>query len=608
MNRIINESSDAMEEDSKSSIESESEDNNYRENYEEIETYGLKSKLYESLLSFKVNSIILGSFLVISYFFIPKHIFIGSSESQLKNFILSCGLSFISYIFLGIAFESISMKYLKRSRGDASYCYYFNEISFHLSALVVITIFHQTNEDFYILKVFDSKIYLLYTLRLIMFAIIVLSILKILIKYISMRFNYNMYLNQIRKCILFDLFVSTISIVKEDEDSSVGNNLAANTGRFVTNNSISSAFTTSFNAPHFILQKNFRKEISNLSFSEKRLLIKEFLNLADQVKAYSDFMPAVLGKIKEKANSKAIKLYKKLKRNDKIKKVCDLTKYFTNKSAFSFMLLQLGLEPDQNLEKSNLSIIIENTYKDRYVIKKNIEQINSAISRVYISIQLIICAITIIFMFITATVKINQLTGLISTIFGTQFISKILSDNVMQSILFLFVIHPFDTGDRVLIRLNGEIENLVVAELNIFSTTFYKFDGTSFFVPNSVLIESPICNIRRSGSIMETHSIQVNSKTDPTKLEKLREMLIMFCKSHSDWFTDYILVNYEKIENSNKLYLKVLMQYRKNFQQYELYLKLRSEFINELNRCLNVVNIRYNLPTQRVKIKKSAAV
>ena len=597
MNKKLNESAETTDDESHSCVESESEDKT-----EEVEEYGIKSKVIESLLSFRIVFFLIGIILILCSVFIDEEFQFSDSFFTLRLFIRACGISFISFVILGLCLQSLTMRYLKKAKGDASYCYYLNEVSFYVAALVVATVMHQIfgkNGDFSILHIYSTHVYLLYSIRIMMFAISVLAMLKILVKYVSMRFNYNMYMNQIRKCILFDFFVSTISIVKEDEDSERITPKAD-----LESNGFLSVTLGQSNCS-FILQKNFRKEdVSLLTFGEKRLLIKEFLNLANQVKTYSDFMPTVLGKIKDRANSKANKLVKKLRRTDRIKKVEDLTRYFSDKAAFRFMLSQLGLEPEQSLGKAQIASIIENTYKDRYVIKKNLKQINSAISRVHVTMQLVVYFLMVAFMFITASVKINQLTGFISAIFGTQFIAKILSDNVMESIAFLFIIHPFDIGDRVLIRLGGEVENLIVAELNIFSTTFFKFDGTSYFVPNSVLVNSPICNIRRSGAIMESHSIQVNSTTDTLKLEKLREMLIAFCNVHSEWYTDYVLVNYEKIENSNKLFLKVLMQYTTNFQQYELHLQRRSEFINELNRCLNALDIHYKLPTQKIKIKK----
>ncbi|ELA42569.1 uncharacterized protein VICG_00321 [Vittaforma corneae ATCC 50505] len=607
MNIKISEERYLTDDESTSFIESESETIDKQDEY--IEKYDFRHKLFDALCSFRIILPVLGLILIMLSYFLWNVPVEGTKDTYKEihfgSVFFACGCSLIVSITLGTVFESISMNYLKKSRGDASYCYYFNELSFHISGLLVMATIQaflmRKYEDFYLVDLLGIKLYLLYSLRLMMFASIILGLLKAAVKYVSMRFNYNMYINSIRKCILFDFFVSLISTVKEDEDSE----RIARISIEKEPESILKDFlgTTSTPLNTFILQKRFRVEdASQLSFGEKRLLIKEFLNLEDRNKMYSGSLPVVLGKIKDKAESRANKLVRKLRRQDKVKKAGDISKFFSDQGVFKFLLSQLKIKPEEPIEKDNIAHVIEKTYKDKYVIKKNLEQINSAIQRVSFVTKLVIYIATAVFMFISASIQIDYLSAILSGIFGTQFISKILSDGVLQSIIFLFVIHPFDIGDRVFIRLGDTVENLVVAELNIFSTTFYKFDGTSFFVPNSVMIGTHISNIRRSKNIMESHSIQIDSNTKPKKLVKLREMLVEFCRHNTPFYTDYILVNYESIENSNKLYIKILMQYKGNFQNYEYYLKRRSEFVCELGRCLKHLKIGYSLPTQKVRI------
>lgn len=603
---------DSCDEDSYNYLESESESITINE--EEVEEYNYQHKVFDFLYSrdtvLSIFSIVLigMSYLVWNYTF-AVHTEESTQEVSLGKVLLATGAGLLSVVGLGIVFEALSMKYLKKSTGNAAYCYYFNELSHYTSsllALLIVYIYLQSKySSFYLEFVMGFKLRIHYALRIVMLSLLVLGALKALVKYISMRFNYNMYINSIKKCILFDFFVSLISAVREsDEDSEriTDENYGNSDSEMVLSYQVRN-FAKPLNT--FILKKRFRTDsASTLGLGEKRLLIKEFLNLVSQTYTYTGSMPTILGKIKAKAQSRANKLVRKLRRTDKIQKIGDLSKYFRDTKVFEFLIDQLGLEKSEKIEKNHIADIIERAYKDRYVIYKNLEQINAAIDRVALAARITIYLGTVLFAFISSTGEIDFISGCISAIFGTQFISKILSDSVVQSIIFLFVIHPFDIGDRVLIRLNGELENLVVAELNVFSTTFFKWDGTSLFVPNNVLIDSPISNIRRSGSIMENHSIQVSSKTSPDKLQKLREMLTSFCRERREMYTDYVLVNYEKIEDSNRLFIKVLMQYQGNFQHYEGYLQKRSMFISELNRCLKALDIRYKLPTQKVKVIK----
>jgi small-conductance mechanosensitive channel len=54
---------------------------------------------------------------------------------------------------------------------------------------------------------------------------------------------------------------------------------------------------------------------------------------------------------------------------------------------------------------------------------------------------------------------------------------------VLQSIVFLFVKHPFDVGDSIVLAK----ENYTVKEIRLLSTVFIDANGTMVQAPNNVL-------------------------------------------------------------------------------------------------------------------------
>lgn len=78
--------------------------------------------------------------------------------------------------------------------------------------------------------------------------------------------------------------------------------------------------------------------------------------------------------------------------------------------------------------------------------------------------------------------------------------------NLFEGVIFLFVTHPFDVGDRVFI----DGQNLIVKELGILTTVFQRFDGQILYSPNAVLATKPITNIRRSSNITQTIELQID--------------------------------------------------------------------------------------------------
>jgi small-conductance mechanosensitive channel len=59
--------------------------------------------------------------------------------------------------------------------------------------------------------------------------------------------------------------------------------------------------------------------------------------------------------------------------------------------------------------------------------------------------------------------------------------------------------HPYDVGDRVFVGT----ENWTVVEIDLLTTTFKKWDGTTLYAHNTVIAPQYICNLRRSGPMAE---------------------------------------------------------------------------------------------------------
>lgn len=332
---------------------------------------------------------------------------------------------------------------------------------------------------------------------------------------------------------------------------------------------------------------------------KRRILLKEFTSnyKCKNINVYSE-------KYKRALREESEKLYKKLNLMNKITKLGDLEKYFSEPIYFSNLLKITKLNRKYLLDKDGIYNLKERIFREKYFLNKNLIQMNSVIDNVSAFVKIIFILIAFLMLYLKAFSEVNLTSGILSAILGAQIFSNSFSSNAINSLIFLFVIHPYDIGDRVFIKIDGEIENLVVAELNVFSTVFYRWNGTCVYIPNNVLSGLVITNVRRSGIIADSHKIQINARTEQSKLLTLKSFLENFLKENSEHFTEYVMVNFEYIENSNKLHMKIYMQYKTNCQNYELYLERKTMFISFLNRCLENLNVDYVLPPQRIILKK----
>lgn len=207
---------------------------------------------------------------------------------------------------------------------------------------------------------------------------------------------------------------------------------------------------------------------------------------------------------------------------------------------------------------------------------------------------------------------------ILTAVLGSSFIISSPAKRGIDCLIFLFCIHPYDVGDRILINLNSSykgatsapansslhegLENLIVKKLNIFSTIFEKFDGTELIVYNNLLMNKYILNVGRSDHLLEIHYLQVTSNTSFYLLNELKIKIKEFLKNEKN-FNEFCMFNYEKIE-SNKLFIKVFIDYKENCQDYILYLRSRNKFIKYLNEVVNELGISYKENLQHIIINK----
>ncbi|KAI5149858.1 hypothetical protein ENBRE01_1161 [Enteropsectra breve] len=568
-------------------------------------------KIWNSRIKFVVLVVILGLPKAFAYFRSKNEIVVSTAVPTLSTISAAVGLFFLSYLVLDFAIEKISLFFLKKSRGNGTFWYYTNELSSHISlmlSLIASNVLISIKGENYSFALTESlNVKLLDFVRILFALVCVLAVQRVAVKKISSKFNHNLYIHRIRKCILFALFIDMLSKIAEHAfDIIVDTTFNENNEKdFDVNNGPKGSVGNSLNFKSFIFQKKFRgRNLENLDIGAKRMLLKEFHSLMKDTTSYTESLPIILGKIKTIARKKGNRLAKGLVLEDYLRKIGDLREFFKDGEVFRYLIGQVGLDEEEKIDRHSLVKIIERGLRERYVISKNIEQLEGALRKVAFYAR-ILTYLVFLFVFYCSTAKeITFAGGMLSTIFGTQILDRNISSSLMESIVFLLITHPYDIGDRISVKIDGIEENLVVAELNVFSTMFYRWDGSWLSVPNSTLAHTAICNVRRSGQYMESHPIQINADTDPRKLSCLKKRMTEFCRNNPEIYTDYVLVNYERIENSTRLFIKVMVQYQTNWQNYEQYLKKKSFFISELNKVLRDLKIKYDIPVQKVSIKK----
>lgn len=174
--------------------------------------------------------------------------------------------------------------------------------------------------------------------------------------------------------------------------------------------------------------------------------------------------------------------------------------------------------------------------------------------------------------------------GLLWTSLG--FLLQGTAKSVFECLIFLFVEHAYDVGDRVVI--DGEF--LTVEKVEIFTTIFRRWDGTAVYIPNSTLSGKSIYNIRRSDTQADTIDIALVGDTPIVAIWTLRDRLVDFTRSEPKDYTGTVeIVKFEA--DGDKAKLQLMVQYRTNFQDPAVRAARKNKFTAMMNQYIKDLDI-----------------
>jgi small-conductance mechanosensitive channel len=179
------------------------------------------------------------------------------------------------------------------------------------------------------------------------------------------------------------------------------------------------------------------------------------------------------------------------------------------------------------------------------------------------------------------------LTGAGTLLLGATWLIGASLQEVLASIIFLCIKHPFDVGDRV----NILKEYYTVKEIHLLSTIFLDSQGCFVQVPNVVLNTTYIQNLCRSSQMSESFSFDVDYGTTFEQLEELRDKMLTFLKTQKRDFFPTFDVAVVDFPNQEKLSLAADIKYKSNWQPTTLKTRRRNKWICALKAALADVKV-----------------
>lgn len=242
-------------------------------------------------------------------------------------------------------------------------------------------------------------------------------------------------------------------------------------------------------------------------------------------------------------------------------------------------------------------------YRDRKDLTRSMRDMSQATGKLDVILMVITLCIWAIAVMAVFGVNVGtQLMPLWSAFIAASFIFGNSAKDAFESIIFIFVTHPFDTGDRIFI---GE-ENWIVHNVGLMVSTFLKWDGSVIYVKNAVLATQYIINCRRTGRTTEPVDLQISYKTESWKIQALGDHMRKWCNQFPKLYTkDSCDFNINAFENLNRITLSFYIEHTTNWQEASGRWLRHNNFMLELKDELQRLDIKYSYPEQPVVQKFS---
>ncbi|KWU45155.1 hypothetical protein RHOSPDRAFT_10799, partial [Rhodotorula sp. JG-1b] len=268
--------------------------------------------------------------------------------------------------------------------------------------------------------------------------------------------------------------------------------------------------------------------------------------------------------------------------------LADISRCFRNREEAdrAFAIFDRDGNGDATLDEIEMSCL--DIHRERISLSRSMRDIDSAVGRldnILISIWWIV-AILIMLGLLNASFQ-TMITGAGTFILGLSWLIGTTAQEILASIIFLFIKHPYDVGDRVCI----DTVDYTVLEMHLLSTVFKRIDGTVTQAPHSQLNLKFILNYRRSNFISETFTFDVDFGTTFEKIEALRARMLEFLQTERRDFRPFIDISVEDFAAQGKLSLSATINYRGNWQNVTLKMQRRNKWICALRVALAELQI-----------------
>ncbi|KAJ1658836.1 hypothetical protein IWQ61_001985 [Dispira simplex] len=301
-----------------------------------------------------------------------------------------------------------------------------------------------------------------------------------------------------------------------------------------------------------------------------------------------------------RARRLAAKLFDALQGTRDYLTVRDFIPFFNTQKEAEKAFAMFDKDGNGDISRKEMRDRILNIYKERRALNSSLRDMSQIVGK----LDKILIALAIVIAAILCSMVFGQNPGASLVSFGTLFVAWSFVfggtlKNIFECLIFLFITHPYDAGDVVII--NGT--TMTVTKVRVLSTIFTRGDGQYVCAPNTTLLTLFINNLRRSPPQNETITVNFDFYTPEDKMIALKERLNHFIDQYPRIFLPEVGFSVDSILDANKLTVNLTLSYKTNWQNGGPRSEGRDKFIMTLRNSMMELGIKCYGLTQPVQLQ-----
>ncbi|MCL7032588.1 hypothetical protein MKW94_024023 [Papaver nudicaule] len=255
---------------------------------------------------------------------------------------------------------------------------------------------------------------------------------------------------------------------------------------------------------------------------------------------------------------------------------------------------------ETRVSKKSLKTWVVNAFRERRSLALTLDDTKTAVNQLHTMVDVVVGILILIIGVLILEIATTKFLVLISSqLILVAFMFGNTCKMVFEAIIFLFVMHPFDVGDRCEI----ETVQMVVEEMNILTTVFLRYDNQKIIYPNSVLATKPISNFYRSPDMGDAIDFCVHVSTPVEKISTMKHRLTAFIENKREhWYPSPMIV-VRDVDDLNRLKISVWFCHRMNFQDMGERFIRRALVVEEMIKVLRELDIEYRMLPLDVNVR-----